>query len=84
MAIQHLPRPWLLAALADLPVTMLAQHEAEEADADRRKHRLPRPEQRRRRLSVRNHADQWPDEALGEDCWRGADRWRDLESERAN
>jgi hypothetical protein len=84
MAIQHLPRPWLLAALADVPVTMLAQHEAKESDADQREHRLPRPEARRRRLSKRHLADQSPDEWHGEDCWRGVDRWHDLEAERAN
>jgi hypothetical protein len=27
MAKHHLPRPWLLAALADVPVAMLAQQE---------------------------------------------------------
>jgi hypothetical protein len=84
MAIEHLPRPWLLAALADVPVTMLAQDETSEADAHRREHRLPRPDPRRRRLSLRDFVDEWPDEWHGEDYWRGVDRWHDLEAERAN
>jgi len=84
MAIQHLPRPWLLAALVDVPVMMLARHEANVADADRREHHLPRPEARRRRLSVRHFADQRPQEGYGEDYWQGADQWHDLEAERAN
>jgi hypothetical protein len=84
MAIQHLPRPWLLAALADVPVTMLAQHEANEADADRREHTLPRAEARRRRLSTRHSAEQWPDDWHAEDFWGGARQWREVETERAN
>ena len=84
MAIQHLPRPWLLAAPADVPVAILAQHETKEAAADRPEHRLPRAETRRRRLSARHFAEPWPDEWHGEDCWRGADQWHDLEAERAN
>ena len=84
MAIQHLPRPWLLAALADVPVTMLAQHEASEADADQGEHVLPRAEARRPRLSARPRAGRWPADWLGEDCWRGAVQWQDLETERAN
>jgi hypothetical protein len=84
MAIQHLPRPWLLAALADVPVTLLAQHEGDEPDADRREHTLPRAEARRRRLSARHWADRWSDDWHGEDCWRGADQRRDAEAERAN
>ena len=84
MAIQHLPRPWLLAALADVPVTMLAQHEANVSDADRPEHDLPRREARRRRLSVRHFADQRTHEGYGEDYWQGADPWHDLEAERAN
>ena len=83
MAIQDLPRPWLLAALTDVPVTMLAQHEAN-ADAERREPVLPRAEARRRRLSSRHWADQWPDDWHGEDCWRGVGQWREVEAERAN
>ena len=76
MAIPNLPRPWLLAALADVPVTMLAQHDANVSDADAdREHHLPRPEARRRRLSVRQFADQRPHEVYGEDYWQGADPW---------
>ena len=82
MAIQHLPRPWLLAALADVPMTMGAQHEA--GDADQGEHVRPRAEARRPRLSARPWADQWPEGWLGEDCWRGAVEWHDLEAERAN
>ena len=80
MAIQHLPRPWLLAALADVPVMLLAQHEADEPDTERRERTLPRAEARRRRLSTRHWADEWD----GEDCWRGADQRHDPEAERAN
>ena len=29
MALQHLPRPWLLAALAEVPMTLLAQEDDE-------------------------------------------------------
>ena len=83
MALQHLPRPWLLAALADMPMTMLAQEDVEESDVARKEHVLPRPEARRRRLSARQPPDQsgpW----YGEDCWQGVEQWRDLEVERAN
>jgi len=84
MAIQHLPRPWLLAALADVPVAMLAQHEPDEAGADRRQHIPPRAEARRRRLSTRHWAEHWPDDWHSEDCWADADQRRELEAERAN
>jgi hypothetical protein len=84
MALQHLPRPWLLAALADMPMTMLAQEDAEESDATRKEQVLPRPEARRRRLGARQPADQWSDPWYGEDCWQGVEQWRDLEVERAN
>jgi hypothetical protein len=84
MAKHDLPRPWLLAALADVPVAMLAQQEPGEADAEQREKVLPRAEARRPRLSARDRADHWPDDWLGEDCWRGAVQWHDLEAERAN
>jgi hypothetical protein len=84
MAIQHLPRPWLLAALADVPLTVLTQREVDERAADRVERVLPRAEGRRRRLSARHFADQRPDVWYGEDCWEGADQWRDLEADRAN
>ena len=84
MAREHLPRPWLLAALADVPVTILAEQEARDPVTERREHRLLRAEPRRRRLGVRHWADQWPDEMYGEDYWQGADGWHELEAERAN
>jgi hypothetical protein len=83
MAIQNLPRPWLLAALADVPMTMLAQGDGAEPNADPRDDALPRAEARRRRLSARPSAV-WSAEWYGEDCWRGVDQWRDLEPDRAN
>ena len=85
MAIEHLPRPWLLAALADVPVAILTQDQAKEAeDPDRPEDRLPRAEARRRRLSARHLAEASSEAWHGEDCWCGAERWRDLEGERAN
>jgi hypothetical protein len=79
MALQHLPRPWLLAALAEVPITRLTQEDDEGVSIRRRDEVLPRPEARRRRLSARRSAGQWH----GEDCWQGVDRWHDLE-QRAN
>jgi hypothetical protein len=79
MALQHLPRPWLLAALAEVPMTLLAEKDDEGASVRRGDKVLPRPEARRRRLSARRSAGQWS----GEDCWQGVDRWQDLEG-RAN
>lgn len=32
MSMQHLPRPWMLAALADVPVTLLARPDASDDD----------------------------------------------------
>jgi hypothetical protein len=75
MALQHLPRPWLLAALAEVPVTRLAKEDDEPANRRRRDDVLPRPEARRRRLSARRSAGQWS----GEDCWQGAEQWQELE-----
>ncbi|HSA82401.1 MAG TPA: hypothetical protein VLE23_16405 [Geminicoccaceae bacterium] len=50
MAIENLPRPWLLAALTGLKVTELVSLEGG-AGADRRAPGAPpRPEPRRRRL----------------------------------
>jgi hypothetical protein len=79
MALQHLPRPWLLAALAEVPITRLAQEDDEGVSIRRRDEVLPRAEARRRRLSARRSAGQWH----GEDCWQGVERWHDLE-QRAN
>jgi hypothetical protein len=75
MALQHLPRPWLLAALAEVPVTLLAKEDDGRAHRRRRDDVLPRPEARRRRLSARRSAGQW----YGEDCWQGAEQWQELE-----
>ena len=83
MALHNLPRPWLLAALADMPVSMLAQDGAAEPNANPREDVLPRAEARRQRLSARQPAV-WSTEWYGEDCWRGVDQWRDLEPDRAN
>jgi hypothetical protein len=79
MALQHLPRPWLLAALAEVPMTLLAQEEDERPDVRRREDVLPRPEARRRRPSSPRSAGQW----YGEDCWQGVDQWHEGER-RAN
>ena len=79
MALQHLPRPWLLAALAEVPMTQLAREEDERPDLRRRDDVLPRPDARRRRLSSRRSPGQW----YGEDCWPGVDQWHEGEG-RAN
>jgi hypothetical protein len=52
MAMKDLPRPWLLAALADVPITELARLEADEPREDEEKRRLLRADQRRRRLAA--------------------------------
>lgn len=50
MAIENLPRPWLLAALTGLKITELVSLEGAEG-AERRPHGMaPRPQPRRRRL----------------------------------
>ena len=53
MALQHLPRPWLLAALAEVPMTQLTQEDDDGTSMRRRDEILPRPDPRRRRLSAR-------------------------------
>jgi hypothetical protein len=83
MTMQHLPRPWMLAALADVPVTLLARPRAQDADPDRHEHAPPRPEARRRRLSTRPCARHPYHAWYGEDAWGGAERWRDVEIDRA-
>lgn len=83
MTIQHLPRPWMLAALADVPVTLLARQIGQETDANETEQVPPRPEPRRRRLSTRPSARPWCHAWLGEDAWGGAERWRDVEVDRA-
>ena len=79
MALQHLPRPWLLAALAEVPITELTQEDDDGTSMRRRDEILPRPDPRRRRLSARRSASQW----CGEDCWQGVEQWHELER-RAN
>jgi hypothetical protein len=83
MTIQHLPRPWMLAALADVPVTLLARQIGKETDANGTEQGPPRPEPRRRRLSTQPSARPWCRAWLGEDAWGGAERWRDVEVDRA-
>jgi hypothetical protein len=52
MAMKDLPRPWLLAALADVPITELAQLGADQPCEDEEEERqLPRADQRRQRLA---------------------------------
>jgi hypothetical protein len=50
MAIENLPRPWLLAALTGLKITELVSLEKAEAAERRPPGGAPRPEPRRRRL----------------------------------
>ena len=83
MTIEHLPRPWMLAALADVPVTLLARPIGKDTAFDLQEHGPPRPEARRRRLSTRPCARPWCRAWLGEDAWGGAERWRDVEVDRA-
>jgi hypothetical protein len=56
MTTKDLPRPWILAALADVPIDELTRQDGPEADqdqrADRRTDQLPRPDERRRRLAA--------------------------------
>jgi hypothetical protein len=83
MTMQHLPRPWMLAALTDVPVVALARRHGKESDTDGQEHAPPRPEARRRRLSARQGVRQWRHASYGEDAWGGAERWRDVEIDRA-
>jgi hypothetical protein len=50
MAIENLPRPWLLAALTGLKLVDLLPPEATMSPERRSERALPRPEPRRRRL----------------------------------
>jgi hypothetical protein len=50
MAIENLPRPWLLAALTGLKLVDLMPPEATGAPERHFERALPRPEPRRRRL----------------------------------
>jgi hypothetical protein len=65
MAIENLPRPWLLAALTGLKVAELLGPEAPQRPERPPQRSLPRPESRRRRLGAHGaaHAD---------GCWRQA------------
>ena len=83
MASQDLPRPWMLAALTDMPVTMLSRRNATEPDAAEHDDAVPRPDPRRRRLSVRPFADHCSEQGQGEDCWGGAAQWQEVEVDRA-
>jgi hypothetical protein len=51
MAMKDLPRPWLLAALTDVPITELARLDADEPREDEEERQLPRADQRRQRLA---------------------------------
>ena len=50
MAIENLPRPWLLAALTGLKLVELLPPEGGLSSERRSERALPRPEPRRRRL----------------------------------
>lgn len=82
MTLQHLPRPWMLAALADVPVSLLARHAVEDEAPEWEENAPPRPEERRQRLSARygrQRCHGWYDE----DAWGGVEPWRDVEVDRA-
>jgi hypothetical protein len=83
MTMQHLPRPWMLAALAKVPVMLLARQNGQDADPILHEHAPPRPEARRRRLSTRACGRHRYHAWYGEDAWGGAERWRDVEINRA-
>jgi hypothetical protein len=51
MAMKDLPRPWMLAALADVPIDELTRQDRREPHEDQRVGQLPRPDERRRRLT---------------------------------
>ena len=82
MTMQHLPRPWMLAALTDVPVA-LSTERGRKPHTDWDEHAPPRPEARRRRLSARRGTRQGCHAWYGEDAWGGAERWRDVENDRA-
>ena len=52
MTIQDMPRPWLLAALADFPIAELARQDVRESHEDEHGRALPRADQRRVRLAA--------------------------------
>ena len=52
MSMNSLPRPWVLAALANVPITELARVDAREPSREQRGPALPRADQRRSRLAT--------------------------------
>ena len=52
MGMKDLPRPWLLAALTDVPITELARLDAHGPREDEEERWLPRADQRRQRLAA--------------------------------
>jgi hypothetical protein len=66
MAMKDLPRPWLLAALADGPITEIARLDADEPRDDEEDRSLPRADQRRRRLATWRGGRH----PLSHDAWR--------------
>ena len=78
MTMQHLPRPWMLAALTDMPVSLLARPHGNEADTKGEENAPPRPEARRRRLSTRHGARLCHHAWYGEDAWGGTERWGEV------
>jgi hypothetical protein len=52
MSMNSLPRPWVLAALAKLPITELAREDVREPNYEQRRPVLPRADQRRARLAT--------------------------------
>jgi hypothetical protein len=78
MTMQHLPRPWMLAALMDVPVALLARSGQELARG------CPAPTGGAAPPAERTAgARQWCHAWYGEDAWGGAERWRDVEIDRA-
>ena len=73
--MQHLPRPWMLAALRGCAGGG-AGTGRKEPDTHWGEHGPPRPEARRRRLSARRGTRQGCHAWYGEDAWGGAERWR--------
>lgn len=59
MAIEHLPRPWLLAALTGVTGLVHPEHDEVAVGRDRFEDAVARPERRRRRLVARRHRDRW-------------------------
>ena len=66
MAIENLPRPWLLAALTGLKITELVCPKEAEGAERRPQGVAPRPEPRRRRLRPVTQEDR---PGQSEDAW---------------